>query len=140
MGSKEKVSGLLKEFKEFAMKGNVIDMAIGVVIGAAFGKVVTAVIDIFINPILEALPKVEATGVSNPWASAIVTFIGVAVEFLLTALVLFAIIKIVNKFKKKEEPKPAEKPRLCPYCKSEIAKDATRCPHCTSVFDPKEAK
>ena len=69
-------------------------------------------------------------------ASCIITFVGVAIEFLLTALVLFAIVKVVNKFKKKEEPKPAEKPRLCPYCKGEIAKDATRCPHCTSVFDP----
>ena len=66
MGAKEKTTGLIKEFKEFAMKGNVIDMAIGVVIGAAFGKVVTAVIDIFINPILEALPKVEATSVFDP--------------------------------------------------------------------------
>ena len=138
MGAKEKASGFIKEFKEFAMKGNVIDLAIGVVIGAAFGKVVTAVIDIFINPSLEALPKVEATGVSNPWASAIVTFIGVAIEFLLTALVLFAIIKVVNKFKKKEEPKPVEKPRLCPYCKTEIPKDATRCPHCTSELDSKK--
>ena len=135
---KEKVTDLLKEFKNFAMKGNVIDMAIGVVIGAAFGKVVTAVIEIFLNPLLAALPKVGDTNVTNPWLGAIVTFLGVAIEFLLTALVLFAIIKVVNKFKKKEAPKPAEKPRLCPYCKSEIAKDATRCPHCTSVLDGKE--
>ena len=134
MGAKEKTSGLLKEFKEFAIKGNVIDMAVGVVIGAAFGKVVTAVIDIFITPILESLPKLESGGTG--FAGSLITFLGVAIEFLLTALVLFAIIKVVNRFKKKEEPKPAEKPRLCPYCKSEIAKDATRCPHCTSVFDP----
>ena len=112
------------------MKGNVIDLAIGVVIGAAFGKVVTAVIDIFITPILEALPKLESGGTG--FAGSIVNFLGVAIEFLLTALVLFAIIKVVNKFKKKEEPKPVEKPRLCPYCKTEIPKDATRCPHCTS--------
>ncbi len=128
---KEKVTDLLKEFKNFAMKGNVIDMAIGVVIGAAFGKVVTAVIDIFLNPLLESLPKLESTG-GTGFAGSLITFLGVAIEFLLTALVLFAIIKVVNKFKKKEAPKPAEKPRLCPYCKSEIAKDATRCPHCTS--------
>ncbi len=134
--TKEKASGLLKEFKEFAMKGNVIDMAIGVVIGAAFGKVVTAVIEIFLNPLLEALPKSPEGG--SGFAGSIITFLGVAVEFLLTALVLFAIIKVVNRLKKKEAPKPVEKPRLCPYCKGEIAKDATRCPHCTSVFDPKE--
>ncbi len=134
MGAKEKTSGLIKEFKEFAMKGNVIDMAIGVVIGAAFGKVVTAVIDIFITPILEALPKLESGGTG--FAGSIITFLGVAIEFLLTALVLFAIIKVVNKFKRKEAPKPVEKPRLCPFCKTEIAKDATRCPHCTSELGP----
>ena len=121
---------LLKEFKEFAMKGNVIDLAIGVVIGAAFGKVVTAVVDIFITPILESLPKLESGGTG--FVGSLVNFLGVAVEFLLTALVLFAIVKVVNKMKKKEAPAPAEKPRLCPFCKSEIAKDATRCPHCTS--------
>ena len=135
MAGKEKATGLLKEFKEFAMKGNVIDMAIGVVIGAAFGKVVTAVIDIFLTPILDALPKLETGGTGV--VGAIVSFIAVLVEFLLTALVLFAIVKAVNKLKRKPPEKPAEKPRLCPYCKGEIAKDATRCPHCTSVFDPK---
>ena len=125
---------LFKEFKEFAMKGNVIDMAVGVIIGAAFGKVVTAVIDIFLNPLLEALPKVEATG-GTGFMGSIVSFLGVVVEFLLTALVLFAIIKTMNAAKnlKKKEPAPeAPKPRLCPFCCSEIAKEATRCPHCTS--------
>ena len=135
MGAKEKTGGLLKEFKEFAVKGNVIDMAIGVVIGGAFGKVVTGVIDLIITPILDALPKMESGGTG--FAGALVSLLGVIIEFLLTALVLFVIVKAVNKLKRKEEPKPAEKPRLCPYCKGEIAKDATRCPHCTSVFDPK---
>ena len=134
MGAKEKTSGLIKEFKEFAVKGNVVDMAVGVVIGAAFGKVVTAIIEIFINPILEALPKLENGGTG--FAGSVISFVAVVIEFLLTALVLFAIIKTFNKFKKKPAEKPAEKPRLCPYCKGEIAKDATRCPHCTSVFDP----
>ena len=135
MGAKEKTGGLLKEFKEFAVKGNVIDMAIGVVIGGAFGKVVTGVIDLIITPILDALPKMESGGTG--FVGALVSLLGVIVEFLLTALVLFVIVKAVNKLNRKEEPKPAEKPRLCPYCKGEIAKDATRCPHCTSVFDPK---
>ena len=133
--TKAKAGGLLKEFKEFAMRGNVIDLAIGVVIGAAFGKVVTAVVDIFLTPILAALvPKVESA--SDGFVSGLINFVGVAIEFLVTALVLFAIVKVVNKFKKKEAPAPAPAPRLCPYCKGEIAKDATRCPHCTSVFDP----
>ena len=91
---------LLKEFKEFAMRGNVVDMAVGVVIGAAFGKVVTALIEIFINPIIEALPKLENGGTG--FAGSLISFAAVVVEFILTALVLFVIIK------------------------------ATRCPHCTS--------
>ena len=126
------IKKLLKEFKEFAMKGNVIDMAVGVIIGAAFGKVVTAVIDIFLNPLLDALPKLETGGTG--FAGSCLSFLGVAVEFLLTALVLFAIIKTINTAKnltKKPEP-PKEEPRKCPFCCTEIAKEATRCPHCTS--------
>ena len=123
---------LLKEFKEFALRGNVIDMAVGVIIGAAFGKVVTALIDIFLQPLLDSLPKLEAGGTG--FAGSIMSFLGVVVEFLLTALVLFAIIKAMNaaqSLTKKPEP-PKEEPRKCPFCCSEIAKEATRCPHCTS--------
>ena len=125
---------LLNEFKEFAMRGNVVDMAVGVVIGAAFGKVVTALIEIFLNPILESLPKMEGggTGVTG----ALLSFVAVVVEFLLTALVLFAIIKAMNaakNLKKKPEEKPAEPTtKECPFCLSEIPIKATRCPHCTS--------
>ena len=124
------IKQLITEFKDFAFKGYVIDLAVGVIIGAAFGKVVTAVIDIFLNPLLEALPKLENGGTG--FVGSIVGFLGVLVEFLLTALVLFAIIKAANKLKRKAPEKPAEAPRLCPYCKTEINKEATRCPHCTS--------
>lgn len=124
----------LNEFKEFAVKGNAIDMAIGVVIGAAFGKVVTAIIDIFLNPLLEALPKLENGGTG--FVGSLVAFAGVLVEFILTALVLFAIVKAINKakgLKKKEEVKPAAPTtKKCPHCMSEIDIKATRCPHCTS--------
>ena len=81
---------LLQEFKDFAMRGNVVDMAVGVVIGGAFGKVVTSVVEIFINPILEALPKVGEGGTG--FAGSIISFLGVLVEFILTALILFLII------------------------------------------------
>ncbi|MBQ9264399.1 MAG: large conductance mechanosensitive channel protein MscL [Clostridia bacterium] len=128
------MSKLLKEFKEFAMRGNVVDMAIGVVIGAAFGKVVTAVVDIFLTPILEALPKMENGGTG--FAGSLITFCAVLVEFLLTALVLFMIVKAINKakdLKKKPEEKPAAPTtKQCPYCLSEIPIKATRCAHCTS--------
>ncbi len=124
---------LLKEFKEFAMKGNVIDMAVGVIIGAAFGKVVTAVIEIFLNPLIEALPKLETGGTG--FVGSLLNFLGVAVEFLLTALVLFAIIKAVNaakKIGKKEEAPAAPTTRDCPFCCSTVSIKATRCPTCTS--------
>ena len=126
-------SKLIKEFKEFAMKGNVIDMAVGVIIGAAFGKVVTAVIDIFLTPLLEALPKMENGGTG--FVGSLLAFAGVLVEFLLTALVLFAIIKAVNatkSIKKKPEAPAAPTTRECPFCMSEVSIKATRCPHCTS--------
>ena len=124
---------LLKEFKEFAMRGNVIDMAVGVIIGAAFGKVVTAVIEIFLNPILEALTPAGAAG-PGFWG-ALIKFIFVVIEFLITALVLFLIIKAFNKAKdlKKKEEAPADPTtKKCPFCQSEIDIKATRCPHCTS--------
>ena len=124
---------LLKEFKDFAMRGNVVDMAVGVVIGGAFGKVVTAVIDIFLTPILEALPKMENGGTG--FAGSILSFVAVLVEFILTALVLFIIIKAMNKAKdltKKPEKPAAPTTKKCPYCLSEIDIKATRCPHCTS--------
>ena len=128
------MSKLLKEFKEFAMRGNVVDMAVGVIIGAAFGKVVTAVIDLFIQPILDALPLVNESG-STGFLGALVSLLGVVVNFILTALVLFLIIKAMNKaknIKKKPEPKAAPTTKTCPFCQSEISIKATRCPHCTS--------
>lgn len=126
---------LIKEFKEFALKGNVIDLAVGVIIGAAFGKVVTAVIDIFLQPLLDALPKLETGGTG--FAGSLLSFLGVLVEFVLTALVLFAIIKAVNAAKnlnKKPEAPAAPTTRECPFCCSSVSIKATRCPHCTSVL------
>ena len=127
---------LLKEFKEFAMRGNVVDMAVGVIIGGAFGKVVTAVIDIFLQPLLDALPKMENGGTG--FAGSIISFLGVLVEFILTALVLFLIIKAMNaakKIGKKPEKPAAPTTKNCPFCLSEIDIKATRCPHCTSQLD-----
>ncbi len=122
----------LEEFKAFAMRGNVVDMAIGVVIGAAFGKVVTAVIDIFLNPILESLPKLETGGTG--FAGSIISFLAVLIEFILTAFVLFLIVKAMNEAKKRLVKEPPKKVtvKTCPFCKSEINIDATRCPFCTS--------
>ena len=124
---------LMKEFKEFAFKGNVLELAVAVVLGGAFNKVVTAVVDIFLTPILEALPKLENGGTG--FVGSLISFLAVVVEFLLTALILFAIIKAFNKakdMKKKEEAPAASTTKKCPFCMSEIDIKATRCPHCTS--------
>ena len=124
---------LLKEFKDFAMKGNVLDLAVAVVLGGAFNKVVTSVVEIFLNPILESLPKMENGGTG--FTGSLITFAAVVVEFLLTALVLFLIVKAANKaknLKKKEEPAAEPTTKVCPFCQTEISIKATRCPHCTS--------
>ena len=124
---------LLDEFKAFAFKGNVVDLAVAVILGGAFGKVVTAVVEIFLNPILESLPKMENGGTG--FLGSLISFLAVVVEFLLTALILFAIIKAMNKaknLKKKDEPAAEPTTKKCPFCLSEIDIKATRCPHCTS--------
>ena len=128
---------LLNEFKEFAMKGNVLDLAIAVVLGAAFGKVVSSLVDIFIQPLVDAVnhaisPEVDAATIPGK----LVGFAGVLIEFILVAFLLFLIVKAANKMKnlkKKEEEAPAEPTtKECPYCLSEVPIKATRCPHCTS--------
>ncbi len=124
---------LLDEFKAFAFKGNVVELAVAVILGGAFGKVVTAVVEIFLNPILESLPKMENGGTG--FVGSLISFAAVVVEFLLTALILFAIIKAMNKakdLKKKEEVAAEPTTKVCPFCQSEIDIKATRCPHCTS--------
>ena len=134
----------LNEFKEFAMKGNVLDLAIAVVLGAAFGKVVSSLVDIFIQPIVDALtPTISADGVASGsiWLQKLVEFGGVVIEFVVTALVLFLIVKAFNKMKnlkKKDEPAAEPTTKECPYCLSEVPIKATRCPNCTSElqFNP----
>ncbi len=149
----------LSEFKAFALKGNVVDMAVGVIIGGAFGAIVKSLIDDIIMPLLGLIIKADFTnwGIvlgDNPEnlapgaaAEAGLTvfyygkFISAVVYFILIALAIFIVIRALRKAeekaKKKEERAPEKKPRLCPYCKQEVADDATRCPHCTSEL-PKE--
>ena len=127
-------SSFLQEFKAFAMKGNVIDMAVGVIIGSAFSGIVTSLTDNFINPILNLVTGGQTYTLQDVagFASA---FLSSLVNFLIMAFVLFCLLKGINKLitlgHKKEEV-PADTVKKCPYCKTEIAIDATRCPHCTS--------
>ncbi len=121
---------LLNEFKDFAMKGNVVDMAIGVVIGGAFGAIVSSVVEDLITPLIGAIFGQPDFSHITLGPIALGNFINAVVNFLIIAICLFAVVKAINKMKK---PAPAPKAaRVCPFCKSEIADDATRCPHCTS--------
>ena len=128
----------IEEFKAFALRGNVMDMAIGVLIGAAFSGIVTALTENFINPILQ-LVLGGATYTMADVAGFAGNFITAVVNFFITALVLFCLLKAVNKMltlgHKKEEAPAAPTTKKCPYCMSEIDIAATRCPHCTSLLE-----
>ncbi len=141
--------GFISEFKEFAVKGNVIDMAVGIVIGVAFGAVVNSLVkDIIMPPIGMLKGGVDFTdlfislnGQSYPSLAAATAagaptinyglFINTVINFLIVALALFLILKPINKLKKKPEAKEPNT-KDCPYCKESIPKGAVRCPHCTS--------
>ena len=145
---------LLKEFKEFAVKGNVVDMAVGVIVGGAFGKIVTSLVNDVIMPLVGVLTggidfsnlfntldwNIYATLADAEAAGAVVlkygSFLSQVLDFLIVSFVIFIFVKkIMVLGRKKETPAPeAPKTKVCPYCKSEIAVDATRCPHCTSAL------
>ena len=129
----------MEEFKAFAMRGNVVDMAVGVIIGGAFGKITTSLVNDIFMPLLGLLTggityaSVEAAAEAGVGTINYGAFMQCIIDFVLVALCMFLVIKVMNKLKKPEPaPAPAKAPRLCPFCKTEIADDATRCPHCTS--------
>ena len=130
----------LQEFKEFALKGNVLDLAIGVIIGAAFKDIVTSLTDNFINPILQLVTAGDMIEISEIGVYAS-NFITAVVNFIIMAFILFVMVKAVNKMMsigKKPVEEAAPTTKQCPYCMSEIAIEATLCPHCTSVLEEKE--
>ena len=133
---------LFNEFKAFALRGNVMDMAIGVLIGGAFSGIVTSLTDNFINPIISAV-----TGAAQYTGADIAQFasnFGSSVlNFFITALILFFLLKGMNKLLsigKKPAAPVAPTTKKCPYCQSEISISATRCPHCTSVLQEAEVR
>ena len=145
---------MLKEFKAFAMRGNVIDLAVGVIIGAAFGKIITSFVnDILMPPIGQLLGKVDFTNLfisltgvkyaslAEAQEAAAPTlnyglFIKNIIDFLIVAFIIFLMIRAINRLSRKEE-KPAEvTTRDCPFCQTSINKKATRCPNCTSEVTP----
>lgn len=132
--------GLIQEFKDFINQGNVMDMAVGVIIGAAFKAIVDSVVGDLFSPLLGSIFKMDFSDLSVNINGAEVMygkFLMAVIDFLIIAIVLFAIIKAFNKaksmVKKPAEEAPAEPvTKVCPFCKSEIDIAATRCPHCTS--------
>ena len=136
--------GLLNDFKEFAFKGNVMDMAVGVMIGAAFGKIVASLVGDLFTPLLSVITgQVNFTGLAlrlgtseNAPVLMYGAFLQTIIDFLLVAVCIFLLVKGVSKLKKQEAPaQPAPPPRLCPFCKTAIDPEAVRCPFCTSMLD-----
>lgn len=154
---------MLKEFKEFALKGNIMDMAIGVIIGGAFQKIVTSLVNDIIMPAISIFTgKVDFSDLVVTVGNSSIkygSFITTIVDFLIIAFSIFIAIRTINKLndrakqdldkmskkskffkgkKKKEEPIPEPTTKVCPYCLSEINIKATRCPHCTSELKVEE--
>ncbi len=131
----------IEEFKKFALRGNVLDMAVGVIIGGAFTGIVTSLTANFINPLLAFIlnggnPGTLADG-TTPWTfgAAVAAFFTTIINFIITAFVLFCVIKAINRLMtlgKKPAAPAAPTTKKCPYCLSDIPLKATRCPHCTS--------
>ena len=130
----------LKEFKEFINKGNVMDLAVGVIIGGAFTGIVTALTDNIINPLINCIGGAEIQGKIHLIGENYIdygAFISAVINFIIMAFIIFCLVKALNKAmnigKKMEEEAPAEPTtKICPFCKSEIPIDAVKCCHCTS--------
>lgn len=149
---------MLKEFKEFAMRGNVMDMAIGIILGAAFGKIVTSLVnDVVMPPIGLLLGGVDFTELYlNLGAGSYETlaaaqeagaptinyglFMNAALDFLIVAFVIFLVVRQMNRLKRQQpEPEPTPSEKSCPFCATTIPLAANRCPHCTSELESLEA-
>lgn len=147
--SKGKGKGFVAEFKKFVTRGNVMDMAVGVIVGGAFTSIVTSLNQDILTPVLAifggtdfsyltlTLGKGENAPVLNYG-----NFITAIINFLITALVIFLLIKLINRIgerlNRKEEKPAAPTTKKCPFCMSEIAIEATRCPHCTSQLEKEQ--
>lgn len=144
---------MIKEFKEFIQRGNVIDLAVGVIMGSAFGKIISSLVtDIIMPPIGLLLGKVDFSNLfitlsgdqfktlQDAQAAGSVTinygvFLNTLIEFIIIAFALFLVIRQINKLNKpKATPAPAIT-KACPFCDTQIPIKATRCPHCTSKLD-----
>ena len=126
---------MLKEFREFAMRGNVMDLAIAVIIGGAFGKIITSLVNDVLMPLIGvALGGLNFSDLAITVGDAVVTwgaFVQSVIDFLIVAFVIFMLVRTMNRFKK-PEPVAAPTTKDCPYCFTSIPLNAVRCPNCTS--------
>ncbi len=147
----------MREFKTFAMQGNVMDLAVGVMIGGAFGKIVSSLVSDIFMPILglitggvdfsglfialdgKSYPSIEAATALGVGTLNYGLFITSIIDFLLIAICIFAVVKLINKVAPKKPEAPKAKTRVCPYCLREIDARATRCPDCTSELTAEAA-
>ena len=133
----------VNEFKTFIKRGNVMDMAVGIIIGAAFKAIVDSLVNDIINPLLGLAGGMNFDQYVWNVNGAVIAygkFITAIINFLIMAFIIFLLVRTINKMLsagKKEEPKPVTT-KKCPYCLSDIAIEATRCPHCTSVLEEKK--
>ncbi len=130
-----------QEFKEFALKGNVLDMAIGVIIGGAFSGLVTSLTDCFINPLIGCIGGAEVQGKIHLLGDQYIdygSFITAVINFIIMAFIIFLLMKGIKKLLSlgKKEEVAAPLTRKCPYCYGEIDVKATKCMHCTSDVEP----
>jgi len=144
---------MLKEFKEFALKGNIMDLAVGVIIGGAFGKIVSSLVSDIIMPLLGILiGNVDFTNlfitlgsgsfktIEEAKKAGVATlnygvFINNVIDFLIIAFSIFIVLKQLNRFSRKKKEEVAVTTKKCKYCLSKIPIEATRCPHCTSILE-----
>ena len=137
------MNNFIKEFKEFISRGNVMDMAVGIIIGGAFTSIVSSLVDDIINPILGLFGGMNFDQYHVKLLGQVTLnygrFITAVINFLIMALVIFIIVKAMNtaseKLSRKEVEQEAVTTKKCPFCKSEIDIEATRCPHCTSQLE-----
>ena len=160
----KKSKGFVGEFKEFIMRGNVMDLAVGVIIGGAFQAIVNSLVNDIISPIISLATKginfadkfvvltteevnfltADAAKEAGYATLSYGSFITAVLNFIIMAFVIFLLVKGINRVselgkKKEEAPAPAPTTKVCPYCKSEVSIDAVKCPHCTSDL-PEEEK
>jgi large conductance mechanosensitive channel protein len=151
MTGKEKAEKLGKDFLAFAMKGNIMELAVGVMIGGAFGKIVSSLVSDIVMPLISMLtggidltgmflaldfktyPSLDAAKAAGAATLNYGSFLQTVIDFLIIAACIFAFLRIVNKmFAKKEAAQPTKPAPICPHCKMEVKEGADRCPYCTS--------